>query len=186
VIITHAHIDHLGFADELRQDSGATVYIPEGDADNINTPRWAKSERNPLEYVLRYGPTRYLYFTGLRKLGVRGKVIRDYQTYAPGDTLPGGLRAIGCPGHTRGHCAFYDEARSILFSGDAIVTEDPYTGRKGPRLVARAATADSQQNLASLDALRDTGAQVLLPGHGEPWTEGAEAAVTQARAAGAA
>jgi glyoxylase-like metal-dependent hydrolase (beta-lactamase superfamily II) len=186
VLITHAHVDHLGFADQVRQEAGARVYLPEADAGNVNTLHWAKSERNPLQYVLRYGPTRYLYFTGLRKLGLRGKVIAEYETYQGGDVLPGGLRAIACPGHTRGHCALLDERRGILFSGDALVTEDPYTGRRGPRLVARAATADASQNMASLEALRDTGAGLVLPGHGEPWTDGADAAVTQARAAGVA
>jgi hypothetical protein len=63
---------------------------------------------------------------------------------------------------------------------------DPYTAKRGPRLVARAATADVERNLGSLDALAQTGARVVLTGHGEPWTGGIEAAVAQARAAGAA
>ena len=63
---------------------------------------------------------------------------------------------------------------------------DPYTARRGPRLVARAATADTDRNLRSLDALAATGARTVLTGHGEPWRDGAEAAVAQARAAGAA
>ena len=47
---------------------------------------------------------------------------------------------------------------------------DPYTGRRGPRIVARAATADAERNLAGR-ALAETGARVLT-GHGEPWTRG--------------
>ena len=70
-----------------------------------------------------------------------------------------------------------------LFAGDAIVTRDPYTGRAGPRLVARAATADSAQNLRSLDALAQTGARWVLTGHGEPWDRGADEAVRLAREA---
>jgi hypothetical protein len=66
------------------------------------------------------------------------------------------------------------------------VTLDPYTARRGPRLVARAATADTERNLRSLDALVGTGARTVLVGHGEPWTQGIEAAVAQARQRGAA
>jgi glyoxylase-like metal-dependent hydrolase (beta-lactamase superfamily II) len=76
--------------------------------------------------------------------------------------------------------------RGALFAGDAIVTLDPYTARRGPRLVARAATADSERNLDSLDALVETGAQTVLTGHGEPWTDGIAAAVAEARRAGVA
>jgi hypothetical protein len=58
-------------------------------------------------------------------------------------------------------------------------------GRTGPRIVARAATADSERNLLqSLDALAATGTRLVLVGHGEPWTDGAEAIVAGARAAG--
>jgi hypothetical protein len=63
---------------------------------------------------------------------------------------------------------------------------DPYTGRRGPRLVARAATADTDRNLRSLDALAATGARTVLTGHGDPWREGIDLAVEQARRQGAA
>jgi glyoxylase-like metal-dependent hydrolase (beta-lactamase superfamily II) len=74
----------------------------------------------------------------------------------------------------------------VLFTGDALVTSDPYTARTGPCLVARAATADSELNLRSLDALETTGATTVLTGHGDPWTGGIEEAVARARRAGAA
>jgi glyoxylase-like metal-dependent hydrolase (beta-lactamase superfamily II) len=40
------------------------------------------------------------------------------------------------------------------------------------------------QALASLDALLGIEAGLLLPGHGDPWTEGVAEAVRRARAAG--
>jgi glyoxylase-like metal-dependent hydrolase (beta-lactamase superfamily II) len=52
--------------------------------------------------------------------------------------------------------------------------------------VARAATADSARALASLDRLAATGAQTVLMGHGEPWTDGAAPLAREAAAAGAA
>ena len=52
------------------------------------------------------------------------------------------------------------------------------------RAVRAPATADSEQALASLTALAQTRASVLLPGHGAVWREGAERAAAMARAAG--
>jgi glyoxylase-like metal-dependent hydrolase (beta-lactamase superfamily II) len=74
----------------------------------------------------------------------------------------------------------------VVVAGDAIVTLDPYTGRRGPRIVAGAATVDSERNLRTLDAIAETGASTVLVGHGEPWTQGADAAVAAARLAGPA
>ena len=108
--------------------------------------------------------------------------------YGDGGTLPvpGGPVVVPTPGHTLGHCALHLPDRDTVFAGDSIVTLDPYTGRTGPRLVARAATVDSERNLSTLDALAATGARTVLTGHGTPWTRGVEAAVEAARHAGAA
>jgi glyoxylase-like metal-dependent hydrolase (beta-lactamase superfamily II) len=70
--------------------------------------------------------------------------------------------------------------------GDAFVMLDPYTGRRGPCVVAGAATTDSRQALASLEALAGLDAATALTGHGPPWTGGMREAVQRAQAAGAA
>jgi len=183
IVITHAHVDHLGFAERARRDHGVPVYVPEGDAQLARSPlRYAKSERLPLVYVARYGATRRLYWGALRVGAIRGDVVRDFRTYGDGAELPGGLRAVFTPGHTFGHMALHLPDRDVLFAGDALVTKDPYTDREGPRLVARAATADSERARASLDRIAATGAHTVLTGHGDAWTGGAEAAAERARA----
>jgi glyoxylase-like metal-dependent hydrolase (beta-lactamase superfamily II) len=93
---------------------------------------------------------------------------------------------VPAPGHTLGHCALHLADRDVVIARDALVTLDAYTGRTGPRLVARAATVDSERNRASLDAVGATGARIVLTGHGKPWTSGAAAAVAAARAAAVA
>jgi glyoxylase-like metal-dependent hydrolase (beta-lactamase superfamily II) len=187
IVLTHAHVDHLGFAERARSEAGVPVYVPQGDAELArHTIKAAKSERNPLLYTLRYGATRRLYLKALRSGAVRAKALRDFKTFGPGQELPAGLRSVSTPGHTFGHAALHLPERDVLFAGDAIVTRDPYTDREGPCLVARAATADSEQALRSLDALAATGARIVLTGHGEPWTDGAEAAAARARELGAA
>ncbi len=52
----------------------------------------------------------------------------------------------------------------------------------GPR--STGLNTDTAQALASLDALRGIDADLLLPGHGDPWTQGVAEAVRKAKAAG--
>jgi glyoxylase-like metal-dependent hydrolase (beta-lactamase superfamily II) len=69
------------------------------------------------------------------------------------------------------------EDRGLLFTGDALVTADTAIGRAGPRLLCRAYTQDSQRALHSLEFLAHERAELVLPGHGDPWTgDPAEAA----------
>jgi glyoxylase-like metal-dependent hydrolase (beta-lactamase superfamily II) len=67
-----------------------------------------------------------------------------------------------------------------------LVTIDDLTGVVGPRVLCRAFTENSQQALASLDRLGRLAADVLLPGHGEPWRGAPSDAVRGARQAGVA
>jgi glyoxylase-like metal-dependent hydrolase (beta-lactamase superfamily II) len=187
VVLTHAHVDHTGIAEQARVDAGATVYLPDGERElAAHQLRASKSERNPVAY-LRYPATRSLYMTMMRSGALRSRPIRAFQTYDDGDVLdavPGRPVAVGTPGHTLGHTSLHLPDRDVLFTGDALVTRNPYTGETGPRLVSLAATADSQQALRSLDRIAETGATTLLPGHGDPWNDGASEAASLARAAG--
>jgi hypothetical protein len=65
-----------------------------------------------------------------------------------------------------------------------MATENPLTGRIGPQIMPSGLNADSGQALASLDALLGIDAGLLLPAHGDPWTQGVAEAVRQAKAAG--
>lgn len=186
VVITHGHVDHIGFAERARREAGATVYVHELDAPLISNPlRIARSERSPLRY-LDQGATRALMLHALLAAAPKAKRVSGHETYADGDTLPvpGAPVAVHCPGHTDGHCALHVPDRDVLFTGDAIVTRDPYTGALGPQIVSGAATKDSEQALASLERIEGLEASTLLSGHGEPWTEGTAEAVSRARAAG--
>ncbi len=186
VILTHTHIDHLGFAERARREAGATVYASEADSYLLpSLRRIAKSERGPLRYAI-FGPTRQALWAMTKTAAFRAKPIRRFEIFQDGDTLDvaGSPRVILTPGHTFGHAAFHLPERDVLFTGDAIVTRNPYTGATGPRIVAKAATADAEQALASVDRIAATGAGTLLTGHGEPWTGGAAEAARLAREAG--
>src|SRR3954469_8766434 len=189
VVLTHAHFDHVGFAEKARRELNVPVYVHENDAPLTRHP-WRYDFTRPrslyfatqvqaLPIVAGFLKTRAFWPSPVRE------VVR-YSEDAGTLPVPGSPRVVYCPGHTLGHCALHYPDRDTLIVGDAIVMLDPYTAKRGPRLVARAAVADVERNLASLDALVATGATTVLTGHGEPWIGGIAAAAAQAREAGAA
>jgi glyoxylase-like metal-dependent hydrolase (beta-lactamase superfamily II) len=98
--------------------------------------------------------------------------------------VPGSPRVIHAPGHTAGSCALFVEDRSLLFSGDALVTLDVVRGprgRQGPQVAHGPCAADADRAVESLEALATTDAETVLPGHGEPWPHGVRSAVSIAR-----
>jgi glyoxylase-like metal-dependent hydrolase (beta-lactamase superfamily II) len=188
VVLTHGHFDHMGFAERARESLGVPVYVHELEVPLTQHPLRYDHERSRVPYMLRY-PKFDVAFAAMTAMGaLRVKGLEYAQTFATEEELdvPGRPRVVFCPGHTHGHCALHLADRGVLLAGDALVTYDPYTATEGPRLVARAATADAEQALDSLDVLAATGAETVLTGHGEPWMQGIAAAADLARAAGAA
>jgi glyoxylase-like metal-dependent hydrolase (beta-lactamase superfamily II) len=187
VVLTHAHFDHVGFAERARSVLGVPVYVHENDVPLTEHPWRYDHERDRIRYIATQPRALPIVATFLRHRAFWPPPIRDVVRFEDGVLpVPGSPRVVFTPGHTHGHCALHLPDRDAVIAGDAVVTLDPYTGRTGPRMVARAATVDSERNARSLDALAATGARTVLTGHGEPWREGVEAAVEAARRAGAA
>jgi glyoxylase-like metal-dependent hydrolase (beta-lactamase superfamily II) len=184
LVLTHAHFDHIGFAERLRADRGVPVYVHLNDVPLTQHPWRYDHERARTPYFLTQIRAVPIVASLLRHRAFWPRPISAVSRYGDGGVLrvPGDPVIIPTPGHTLGHCALHLPDRDVLFAGDAIVMLDPYTGRTGPRLVARAATVDSQRNRESLDALVSTGARTVLTGHGEPWTDGIESAAAAAKA----
>lgn len=187
VVLTHAHPDHIGFAERARSELGVDVWVHEDDVPLARHPLQYQHEASPLGYALR-NPAALLTLASLarhRTFFVPAiREVRRFRDDAGTLPLPGSPRVVPTPGHTRGHCSLHLADRDAVIAGDALVTWDPYTGGRGPRLMPRASTADSERALASLDALEATGARLVLPGHGERWCEGVEEAARRARAVG--
>jgi glyoxylase-like metal-dependent hydrolase (beta-lactamase superfamily II) len=186
VVLTHAHFDHVGFAERARRELGVPVWVHEDDVPLAHHPMQYGHERSRLPYLLnpRAWP---VYAAMARARAFMPPGITEVRRYRDGTLeVPGSLRIVPTPGHTIGHCALHLPDRDALIAGDAVVTLDPYTGQRGPRLVARAATADVERNLAALDGMAATAATHVLTGHGEPWHDGADAIVERARLAGSA
>lgn len=188
LVLTHAHFDHVGIAERLRLELGIPVLVHPGDAELCRHPMTYRTERRRELYLLTQLRALPIIVGFARSGAFRPKPVQQTTPYADDDVLdvPGRPRVVFTPGHTDGHCALHLPDANAVITADALVTLDPYTNKRGPRLVARAATADVATNLVSLDRIAETGAQVVLPGHGEPFRSGVAAAVREARVAGAA
>jgi glyoxylase-like metal-dependent hydrolase (beta-lactamase superfamily II) len=180
LVLTHAHFDHIGFAERARAELGVPVWVHENDAPLTRRPWLYMTERSPLLYLGRKNVPIVSSMVGAG--AARVGPIRRIERFSNEGTLdvPGSPRILFTPGHTLGHCSLHLPERDVVISGDALVTHDPYTGTYGPRIVARGATADSERALASLERIARSGAGTLLPGHGEPWRGGAESAAGEA------
>jgi len=185
VVVTHAHVDHMGFARRAQKEFGIPLWVHRAEADAVRHPLRYDHERARIPYLRHRSAVRVLTeMTMMGALWVMGTVPDS--TLEAGDELdlPGRPRVAFTPGHTHGHCSLYYPDRGAVIVGDAFVMLEPYTGRHGPCLVARAATADSHQALSSLDTLAALDADVALTGHGPAWRGSLREAAERARAAG--
>ena len=145
IVITHAHIDHIGGAQKLKAATGATVRMNAADQalyDNIDVQaKW---------------------------LGVPAPEQTEIDTEArDGDTLLLGATAmhvLHTPGHTQGSLCLWIPSESKLVAGDTLFRES--IGRTD------LPGGNGRQILASIHSrlLTLPDETTVYPGHGEPTT----------------
>lgn len=182
VVLTHGHGDHIGVAERVRTEAQAKVHIHGADAQLARTAGPSSGAGTVLSDIWRPSALRFITHFA-RHGGMRVARIEDLTTFSDGATLdvPGRPTIIGTPGHSHGHCSLLLPDRGVLFAGDALCTNNWLKGSTGPQLMPDAFNVSPEQALASLDRLAPLEAQVVLFGHGEPWTAGIASAVRQAR-----
>jgi glyoxylase-like metal-dependent hydrolase (beta-lactamase superfamily II) len=183
LLLTHAHGDHVGIAEKVRQD-GVPVRVHERDAEQARTAKNHPREGGMLRYF-RYGQTWRLLAMGVRNGAIKPVKIAEVSSFGEGELdVPGRPRVIHTPGHSPGHVVFHFAEQGALLAGDALCTWNPLTGRPGPQIMPGAFSLSNDQALDSLGRIEGIEAGALLVGHGDPWTAGVGAAVARAREAG--
>lgn len=182
VVVTHGHVDHFACVPRIRAQADVAVHLPRADvAAAARRPRL-----DPAVLLHGFHPAALLTVASYVRQGVLGaRPLVDVIAIDDGMVLdiPGRPRFVHAPGHTPGSGMFLLEDRGVLFSGDVLVTLDPFRGRTGPRTLPAFDNEDHALAVRSLDLVARSGADVVLPGHGEPWRGGAAEAAAAARAA---
>jgi glyoxylase-like metal-dependent hydrolase (beta-lactamase superfamily II) len=185
IVLTHGDGDHVGFSEKLRSSAGVPVLIHREDERIATTDAHKKTEKGIAPYLVRPAAWGLMAEFG-RNGGLKPPAVGAVTTFEDGQALdvPGALRVVHTPGHTDGHCVIHFERAGVVFAGDAMCTRNPFTGRIGAQVLPAGLNVSSEHAMASLDRLAATGAAVVAPGHGDPYTGGAAKAVEDARAAG--
>ena len=183
IVLTHAHIDHVGFSQILQDQRGTPVYAHERELPQATTGKPPRTEGSLIS-VLRHRTGRRVISHIARHGGARPPKVARVQTFNDEEQLdvPGRPRAVATPGHSPGHCALYVEQEGALFTGDALCGWSTATGQEGPILPPPQFSNSMQQARASLQRIAAVPAQTLYFGHGDRWRSGADAAVAEARA----
>jgi hydroxyacylglutathione hydrolase len=101
IIVTHAHIDHVGAVASLVEEYSCPVLMHE-----------------EAEAMLKLAPHQAM-MMGLRfgKVPTVDRHVGDDEVLEVGSLR---LRSLYTPGHSPGHLAFYAEEQGIVFSGDTL------------------------------------------------------------------
>ncbi len=174
LLLTHAHSDHVGFAERIRRERGVPVNVhPDDAALARGEVKAVRDEHGPGSRGWSIRAIAGFAVFALSHGMARVTPIAEVGTFLDGATLdvPGAPRVIHVPGHTAGSVAFHTPARDAVFVGDAFVTRNVITGRRGPHF-ATTFNEDHRRAVASLARLDDLAARHVLPGHGDAWPGG--------------
>jgi glyoxylase-like metal-dependent hydrolase (beta-lactamase superfamily II) len=183
IVLTHAHLDHMGAIPALVERVGMPVYT--GAEEVRHARREYLQQITPARMLRQLATRRGRRWVGQTLRAVRGQLTLSVPSAAAAEpdllaALPGRLVAVPTPGHTDGHTAYLMPAEGVLFSGDALVTGHPLLPDVGPQLLPGVFNHDEQRTRASAQLLASQPAKVLVPGHGRP-TELDDAARTVLR-----
>ncbi len=185
VVLTHGHADHMGIVRETSDRAGAPVHVHGADEALAKGKGLHKPPRRIRRNLWR--PRVAALVAGWARAGVlRVRPLLHASLFQDGDVLdvPGSPAVLHIPGHSPGSSCLHLPARDLLLSGDALVTLDVVTGRRGIGIMPGTLNDDPRQALRSLEVLRGVRAGLLLPGHGQPYSAPLADALGAARRAG--
>src|SRR5947209_7276204 len=176
VLLTHGHPDHLGAAALLEPEAPIHAH-----ADELERVRGRRpATRSPTLLLELWRPHAIRFVASSIE---RGVLSPHWPTQPrPLEELGDAPAVVPTPGHTEGHVAYHLPERGVVFTGDALVTLDVLTRARGPRLHPAPFQVDFERAVDTLPAIGSLDAELLLPGHGEPYRGSPAVAVDEALA----
>ncbi|MDT3397383.1 MBL fold metallo-hydrolase [Streptomyces sp. B1866] len=186
VLLTHAHVDHVGGLNHLHDTYGVPVYMNPREVPHAR--REHLEQATAMDVARRsWRPNVFAWGLRIARAGAFTHVAVEHARPFPGDgplDLPGRPVPVACHGHTSGHSAYHLPAAGAVATGDALITGHAISRLTGPQLLPAYFTHAPGEARASLDAVAALDADIVLPGHGRPWHGAVADAVAAARAAG--
>lgn len=182
VLVTHAHIDHIGTLPDLLRRYDIPVYTSAREAAHAR--RDFLEQAGPADVVrIAWNPCSWRWIGHLLAAGaLHDRPVPSATAFPEPLTVPGAPVPVPTPGHTSGHTAYLVPAAKALITGDALVTGHPLSRVVGPQRIAPFFHHDIADAEQALDILAAVEARVILPGHGPVHHGSARAAVAAARA----
>ena len=168
VLLTHAHVDHMGAAQHFADRYGAAVLTDEVEARHAH--REFLEQAGPMDVTKNiWRPGVLAWLTKVMRVGAAKNVAIPSASAFPVDgalDVPGRPVPVPTRGHTSGHTCYFFAAAGAVCTGDELVTGHAVVKRVGPQLPPAffqdRDTRDAILPLAELDA------DLILPGHGDP------------------
>lgn len=170
IVLTHAHLDHMGGIPALLKRTDAPVLT--GAVEDAHARREHLEQISPLQMLAQARSKSGAIWVAQTLRAVLPHITMKVPSAQAVDfdtelDIPGRLRAISTPGHTSGHTAFLMESTGTLFSGDALVTGHRLLpGSPRSQLLSSVFSEDEAEMRESLKTLGGLPADCLVPGHG--------------------
>jgi glyoxylase-like metal-dependent hydrolase (beta-lactamase superfamily II) len=181
VLLTHAHVDHMGAANHLHDRYGAAVYTDSTEVKHAH--RDYLEQANALDVAANlWRPGVLLWLTRVVRVGATKKVSIPSAQPFPNDgplDIPGAPVPVPTRGHTSGHTTYHLPGVGAIVTGDELVTAHAVLRETGPRVLPM--FFNHGDPASALTRIEDLDADLILPGHGDPLRRPIKDAVREAR-----